>query len=234
MHRPILFAIATLALSTAALAQSDTCCEPPADQPAKACCQPAQAQPAPKACCQKPEAAAARPAIGKSVKNFALLDSNAKPFRIVETGEPQITVLTFWCSICGSCRIVEHAFDAKREQYRTKGVRYIMVASNEDETAAGVNEFLAENKLGFRVLMDTRSTLARYFGATLTTTTAVIDARGRLRYFGSLAKSEDAVRSLLAGQEVAVPETTPDGCDIMLAPPPAEPAGRTPPAPPTR
>ena len=55
--------------------------------------------------------------------------------------------------------------------------------------------------------MDPDSEYARYFGAKLTTTTAVVDAEGRLRYYGGFPKAEDAVGNLLAGEEVAVPET---------------------------
>jgi hypothetical protein len=66
--------------------------------------------------------------------------------------------------------------------------------------------------------MDPESEIARYLGAATTTTTAVVDADGRLRYYGSLAKAEDAVRNLMAGEEVALPETPPMGCMIMFKP----------------
>ena len=81
-----------------------------------------------------------------------------------------------------------------------------MVDSNYTDNAQRVNQFLEGKDLSFRVLMDPESEIARYFGATLTTTTAVIDARGRLRYYGDFRRSEDAVRSLMAGKDVAVPE----------------------------
>lgn len=82
-----------------------------------------------------------------------------------------------------------------------------MVDSNYTDNAQRVNQFLEEKELSFRVLMDPESEIARYFGAKLTTTTAVIDAEGRLRYYGGFGGAEDAVRNLMAGEAVAVPES---------------------------
>jgi peroxiredoxin len=85
-----------------------------------------------------------------------------------------------------------------------------MVDSNVHDDAERVNAFLAQRGLGFRVLMDEGSALARTWGTTRTTTSAVIDAEGRVRYYGAYQGAEAAVRNLLAGDPVAVP-TAPGG-----------------------
>jgi hypothetical protein len=66
--------------------------------------------------------------------------------------------------------------------------------------------------------MDSDSKVARYFGARFTTTSAVLDREGQLRYYGGFRGVEAAVRNLLAGEEVAVPESPGFGCAIMLSP----------------
>lgn len=161
--------------------------------------------------------------VGTEVKDFALTDSTGKAFRLgtlrrTEKSKGTITVLTFWCTTCGSCRENEKDFDEKAKEYKEKGVQFLMVDSNFTDSAERVNRFLESNKLSFPVLMDSESEFARYLGATATTTTVVIDAEGRLRYYGGFGKAEDAVRNLLAGEDVAVPETRTMGCMIMLKP----------------
>jgi peroxiredoxin len=150
--------------------------------------------------------------LGQELQDFTLTDSAGTAFRLSElrrTAERsgKIVVLTFWCTTCHSCREVERGFDAKAREYAERGVTYLMVDSNVTDTAPRVREFLERNELSFRVLMDAGSAMARYFGATRTTTTAVIDADGRLRYYGGLPGAEAAVRNLLAGEQVAVPES---------------------------
>ena len=82
-----------------------------------------------------------------------------------------------------------------------------MVDSNHTDNAERVNQFLEQRALGFTVLMDAESEIARYFGANLTTTTAVIDTEGRLRYYGNFGAADAAIQDLLAGREVAIPES---------------------------
>lgn len=156
------------------------------------------------------------PRLGAEVKDFALKDNTGEAFRLgtlrrTEKSKGTIAVLTFWCTTCVSCRQMEKDFDKKAREYKGKGVLYTMVASNSAESADQVNRFQEKNELSFPVLMDSESEIAWYFGATRTTTTAVIDAGGRLRYYGDYTNAEDAVRDLMVGKEVAVAESRPNG-----------------------
>ena len=148
--------------------------------------------------------------IGQVVKDFELTDSAGESARLsLLRSSPDekgtIAVLTFWCTTCHSCREIERDFDAKAKEYESRGVRFFMVDSNSTDDAQRVNQFKEDNDLNFRVLMDPQSEVARYFGAKLTTTTAVVDAEGRLRYYGGFPWADEAVRSLIAGEEVATP-----------------------------
>jgi len=148
--------------------------------------------------------------IGDEVEDIALTDSTGEAFQLAtlrktEKSRGKTAVLTFWCTTCSSCRGIERDFDAMAREYETQDALFLMIDSNHTDSAQRVNQFLESKELGFRVLMDSHSQLARYFGATLTTTTAVVDAEGRLRYYGGFAGAEDAVRNLIDGVEVAVP-----------------------------
>ncbi|MEO6711046.1 MAG: TlpA disulfide reductase family protein [Planctomycetota bacterium] len=158
------------------------------------------------------EPAGERPSLGMQVDLPVVKDNKGTEIRLEtlrsnETRAGKIVVLTLWCTTCQSCRVIEHDFDEKAKEYEDKGVLFVMVASSYTDSPASVNQFQAKRELGFQVLMDPESEYARYFGTKLTTTTAVIDQQGRLRYFGGFPKAEDAVKNLLAGEAVAVPET---------------------------
>jgi thiol-disulfide isomerase/thioredoxin len=139
-------------------------------------------------------------------------DNTGKAFRLgtlrrSDESTGKIAVLTFWCTTCHSCRSIERSFDEKAKVYEGQGALFLAVDSNFTDSAQRVNRFLEQHELSFPVLMDSESEIARYFGAKLTTTTAVIDADGRLRYYGGFGGAEAAVRNLMAGEEVAVPES---------------------------
>lgn len=155
-------------------------------------------------------AATSSVSIGTEVKAIALKDSKGETIaletlRRTEKTKGKVVVLTFWCTSCSSCRQVERQFERKAKVYGEKGALFLAVDSNFTEDADRVNAFLAEKKLSFPVLMDSRSEIAGYFGAKVTTTTAVIDAEGRLRYYGAFGMAEDAIRDVLAGRVVAHP-----------------------------
>ena len=148
-------------------------------------------------------------AIGDTIRDFTVEDSTGQPFQLAslrrtETSKGKIAVLTFWCATCSSCRQIEESFDEAAREH-AQDAAFLMVDSNYTDSAQRVNEFRSEKELDFRVLMDPKSEIARHFGAQLTTTTAVLDAEGRLRYYGAFSGAERAVRSLMAGEEVAVP-----------------------------
>ena len=154
--------------------------------------------------------------VGEEAKDFTLEDSVGEVFRLsalrrTDEQKGSIAVLTFWCTTCHSCRGMELDFDEKAREIEAKGVTFRMIASNGTETAERVNRFLEKRGLDFKVLMDEGSEIARRFGVTRTTTTIVIDAAGKIRYYGRYAKALDAVRSLLDGEDVRVPWTPPAG-----------------------
>ena len=124
-------------------------------------------------------------------------------------------VLTFWCSFCHSCRHVEADLDKLAKQNQGKaGV--IALDASFGETADGVAAFAKKKGLTLPIALSTNSSAADVLGVNSTTTTLVIDSKGTLRYFGQFAGSgktyaADALRAVLAGEEVSVKTTLPKG-----------------------
>jgi thiol-disulfide isomerase/thioredoxin len=158
------------------------------------------------------------------VPDFTAADLDGKQVRLADlrTGsrgaETGVVVLSFWCSFCGSCRKVEGSLDRLRKQYEGRASVLALDASA-GETAEKVRAFTRRKGLGLTVLLDPAGRTADLFGTDVTTTTAVIDGAGVLRYLGRFADrehayAEEALRAVLAGQEVPVKSTPFAGCPI--------------------
>ena len=122
-----------------------------------------------------------------------------------------VIVLTFWCSFCHSCRHIEHRLDKLAKEYKGKAA-VIALDASAGETAEHVAEFAKDRGLTLPIALDSNGVSADIFGTRVTTTTVVIDSNGVLRYCGQFggrehAFAEDALKAVLAGQEVPVKQT---------------------------
>ena len=122
-----------------------------------------------------------------------------------------VIVLTFWCSFCHSCRDVEHRLDKLAKQYKGKAA-VIALDASAGETEKIVAEFAKKRGLTLPIALDPSGVTADIFGTRVTTTTIVIDSKGVLRYRGQFGHgeqtfAEDALKAVLAGQDVPVKET---------------------------
>ena len=108
--------------------------------------------------------------------------------------------------------------------YSKKGVAFLGINSNKQEPAPEVAKHQKDAKLGFPVLKDWNNVVADLFKATHTPHIFVIDAKGVLRYEGSIEPQRgtktphlrNALDDLLAGKEVRLKETRQWGCTIKF------------------
>ncbi len=118
-------------------------------------------------------------------------------------------------------------------RYQARGVRFLGLNANPQDSRAAIARECAELGLGIPVLKDFRQALTRRLGARTTTETFLFDGQGALRYRGAVddqhavgaSKPEptrtwlaDALEAVLGGTEPAVAETEPAGCRITLLP----------------
>jgi thiol-disulfide isomerase/thioredoxin len=114
-------------------------------------------------------------------------------------------VLTFWCSFCHSCRHVEGDLDKLAKQFQGQaGV--IALDASFGETQQKVAEFATERGLTLPIALNASGSAADIFGVNSTTTTAVIDSSGTLRYLGQFrdrrhAFAHEALKAVLAGTD---------------------------------
>lgn len=159
--------------------------------------------------------------VGDKVPDFTIKTLDGKSIKLSELQKDQkqtkngVVVLSFWCSSCHSCRHVEAQLAKLGKDYAGQAV-VMALDANADDTAEGVAAFVKKKRLDLPVVLDQSGNSADVFGIKVTTTTVVIDGTGVLRYCGQFkAKSgasvEEALKAVLAGNEVAVATTPHNG-----------------------
>jgi peroxiredoxin len=153
-------------------------------------------------------------AIGDQVPDFEVRDLQGKTHRLSDYRKQTksgVVSLTFWCSFCDSCRVVEDRLNRFAQENKSRSVVAAIDASA-GETAAGVSAFAKKKGLALPILIDAPGKAADLFGVKVTTTTVVIDRNGILCYRGRFldgdkALAGDALNAVLAGKPVNLKET---------------------------
>jgi peroxiredoxin len=150
-------------------------------------------------------------------------------------GGAPATVVVFTCNHCPYAIAWQDRLMAVARDYAPRGVRTLAVNSNDAEryprdSPKAMAEAVAAGRFGdVPYLYDESQEVARAYDAKVTPDVFVLDAGGEIRYRGapdadhrdeSLAAGwlRDALDAVLAGTEVARPETTPRGCTIKWRP----------------
>lgn len=115
------------------------------------------------------------------------------------------------------------------EEFRGQGVQFVAMNVGPDDSLLDIATQGVEHDMPFPFAKDADGSCVAACGVERTATAVLIDANYKLRYRGRIDNSyrlsgtapgatsselRDAIRSLLAGDEVAVPETAVDGCLI--------------------
>ena len=165
--------------------------------------------------------------IGERPPDLSLPDTSGEEHSL---GGPAVVVFT-----CNHCPYAlawhDRIADAARDY---PGVRFLAINPNDAERYPGdsldaMRERVEREDWPMPYLHDESQDVARAFGAKTTPDVFVLDAEGRLRYRGapdpdhedpSLNASwlREALDAVLAGEEVARPETDPVGCSVKWRP----------------
>ncbi len=168
-------------------------------------------------------------AIGDPAPTFDLPDTSGAPCPL---GDAPATVVVFTCNHCPYAIAWHERLAAVARDYAPSGVRVLAVNSNDadryprDSPQAMAERVAAEPEAWpMPYLHDATQEVARAYGARTTPDVFVIDSRGMLAYrgapdadYGDPGQNASWLRAalddVLAGREVARPETEPVGCSI--------------------
>ena len=170
----------------------------------------------------------AAPAIGATIDEFSLPDTNGKEQSLKSLRGSKGTVLIFIAVQCPVSNAYNERMEKLAEDYKAKGITVIGINSNVSESADDVKNHAAQNNLKFTILKDAGNKIADRLGASKTPEAYLLDANNKLLYHGRIDNSKDAagvnsselrdaIESTLAGKPVEKTSAMAFGCTIKRA-----------------
>jgi peroxiredoxin len=163
-------------------------------------------------------------AIGSTVENFSLPDTNGKVQSLNDLKGTNGAVVVFLSAQCPVVRAYNERLNQLAAEYQSKGINFIGINSNSTESLDWVKSHAAEN-YKFPVLIDKGNVLADKLGATVTPEAYYFDGKNTLLYHGAIDNDKSgkaitdaylrvAFDSALAGKAIAKTRANAFGCSI--------------------
>jgi len=162
--------------------------------------------------------------------HFSLMDAQGKTHSSDELQNHQATVLVFVATDCPNANTYAPLLARMYREYSARGVLFLAVYSDPDDTAAKVQKHDAEYQIAYPGLLDPTQTLARQTGARSTPEAVIlapdgqelyrgrVDDRfmdyGKTRFQSAHQDLRDALDQILRGEPVKNPTTRVLGCAI--------------------
>lgn len=150
-------------------------------------------------------------------------DHFKKPINI-DVSKKKITVVVFLSSVCPCSGSHIELLRKMNKEY--KDVQFVAVHSNFYEDLNKAQYYFAKSKLGFPIILDGSTKLAKSFGAISTPHVFVLNQKGKIQYSGAVTSSNNALKAeenylaatinnIKAGQKVSKKFRKPFGCKIV-------------------
>jgi peroxiredoxin len=171
------------------------------------------------------------------VERFTLPDMHGRDRSLDELANNKLVVVAFLGVECPLARLYAPRLQELSDEYAAKGVAFIAVDSNQQDSLTELVAFAQQYGLKFPLLKDRDQSVADQFGAARTPEVFVLDGQRAIRYRGRIddqygqgsssgyAKTQvtrrdlaSALDELLAGNEVSQPSTQAVGCLIGRKP----------------
>lgn len=169
-------------------------------------------------------AAAQGLAVGGTLENFSLTDTNGKTQTLNDLKGSNGAVIIFVSAQCPVVRMYNERMNQIAADYKAKGINVIGVNSNVTEPPGEV-KMHGEATFKFPVLIDKNSSLADKLGAAYTPEAYFLNAKNVLVYHGAIDDDrsgrnikepylKNAFDATLAGKKVEKASTVAFGCSI--------------------
>jgi peroxiredoxin len=169
--------------------------------------------------------AAGAVAIGEKLQPFKLSDTAGKTVDLASLQGRKAVVLMFIATQCPVSNAYNDRMAALSREYGAKGVAFVGINSNRQESVEEIAGHAAQHGLTFPILKDVANVQADHFGAQVTPEVYVYDPGWVLRYHGRIdddrsganVKSQDlrnTLDAILGGRAVPIAETKAFGCTI--------------------
>jgi peroxiredoxin len=177
-------------------------------------------------------AEAADSPLGRPAPEFQLTDLQEIKVSLSDFHEARLVVVAFLGTECPLAKLYGPRLNQLATEYASKGVRFVGVDSNLQDTPAKMAAYAREHHISFPLLHDPGNRVADKFGAVRTPEVFLLDGRRIIRYHGrvddqygvGLQKPKptrrdlaEAIEELLAGKPVSQPALAAAGCQIGRA-----------------
>jgi peroxiredoxin len=169
------------------------------------------------------------PAIGAKVGNFTLASTSGQQISLHRFLGKKATVVVFISVECPIANLYTPMLGDMQKTYGFRGVHFLAINSNDQDSSSAVGIHAREHKLAFPVCKDVDHKAADAFGARRTPEAFLLDSKGIIRYRGRIDDQfgytyrrpaplhtdlKDALEAVIAGRAVLNPETEVRGCII--------------------
>lgn len=166
------------------------------------------------------------------IREFTLKDSQGKDVSLARYCDSSCVVVAFLGTGCPLARMYAPRLNELQAEFTARGVAFVGIVSNCQDSPADVAKYVKEYGPGFPVLLDSGCTVADKFGALRTPEVFILDKQREVRYRGriddqyevGLKKPKigrrdlaEALTEVLAGKVVSQPRTEAPGCLIGRA-----------------
>src|SRR5262249_21234761 len=124
--------------------------------------------------------------LGKVIEDFTVSDCSGKPIALRDFKDQKAVVIVFLSFDCPVSASYAPTLTGLHESYASRGVAFLGVSSNADETAADLAKHAKECKLPFAVARDEKLAAAEVLKARTTPEAFVLDHTRVLRYRGRI------------------------------------------------
>jgi peroxiredoxin len=169
---------------------------------------------------------------GATVANFTLKDVHRRPRSLDGFKDRKAFVVVFLGTECPLANLYVPTLIALDKQYAPRGVQFLGINSNVQDSFLRVSAHAQEREVPFPVLKDFDHKVADSFGARRTPEAFLLDAGRVIRYHGRIDDQyglgfrrarptsldlKDALDQLLAGKPIRTPTTEAPGCLLARA-----------------
>ena len=164
----------------------------------------------------------------KTVSDFTLTAYDGTSYTLSEIKDAKAIVVMFVSTQCPVSNAYNQRMADIAEAYGEKGVVFLGINSNSQESVEEITRHAGENKFPFPILKDNNNVVADKYNAQVTPEIFVVNSKLDLLYHGRIDDSKrakdvsthdlkNALDEILAGKTVTVKDTKSFGCSIKRA-----------------
>ena len=118
--------------------------------------------------------------VGQPAPDFTAQDLAGQTVKLGEDRGQKVTVVDFWATWCGPCKMSMPGLQAVLDNFKGQGVEVLSV--NEGESPEQAGSYIKSKAYGFHVLLDPDSAIGASYGVTGIPTLVVVDQAGIVRW----------------------------------------------------